>query len=324
MYEQLLNALADDIATAGATAKVLTGHEDDPGPSALALRLLGSVHRLVLQGRAGELAAFYPSVGGRWAAEPGTAAFLRLLSDQPDVVREWLDRPPQTNEVGRSSALYGGLLQLSARLPVRLFELGSSGGLNLLADRYSYRDEAGAWFGAPESPVVLDPAWRGRPLESWPVQVVERCGCDRLPVDPSTSEGRLLLTAYVWPDQAARLDRLRGALKEAARGPAPVRRMSAGEFVAGLELAPGTTTVLWHSVMRQYMSADERAEVDAGVAALGSQATAEAPFVLLFLEPLRRTPSSKHEFLVVMEAWPGGAQRILGTSVGHGVPTTWE
>jgi hypothetical protein len=35
---------------------VLSGHEDDPGASALALRLMGAVHRIVLRGDAPELA----------------------------------------------------------------------------------------------------------------------------------------------------------------------------------------------------------------------------------------------------------------------------
>src|SRR6478752_5748785 len=126
MYADLLGRLADDVAGNGPTATVIAGHEDDPGPSALALRLLGSVHRLVLERRAGELATYYPSVGGSWDPDTGTEAFLRLLAEQGDAVRAWLDRPPQTNEVGRATALVGGLLHLGAgeRHPVRLFEIG--------------------------------------------------------------------------------------------------------------------------------------------------------------------------------------------------------
>ena len=66
MYAELLERAADDLAAGGVTAEVIAGHEDDSGPSALALRLVGSVHRLVLERRAGELAAYYPSVGGTW------------------------------------------------------------------------------------------------------------------------------------------------------------------------------------------------------------------------------------------------------------------
>ena len=328
MYAELLERAADDLAAGGVTAEVIAGHEDDSGPSALALRLVGSMHRLVLEGRAGELAAYYPSVGGTWEPDAGWAAFRELLAAQPDAVREWLDRPPQTNEVGRAAALVGGLLRLAEthRLPVRLFEIGSSGGLILLADRFRYVDANGAaTYGDTDSPVVLDPAWEGRPLEPWPdLAFVERLGSDVGPIDATSTEGRLALTAYVWPDQRARLERLRGALDLARRHPVVVERVGAADFIERLEVRPGTVTVLWHSVMWQYLSKDEQARARAAIDAVGETAPAEAPFAHLFLEPTRRTPESAHEFLVVLETWPGGERIILGTAAPHGLPTTME
>lgn len=325
MYAALLDRCSDDIAAGGVVAEVLAGHEDDPGPSALALRLLGSVHRLALERRAGDLATFYPSVGGTWQPDGGWTAFTRLLRERPDDVRAWLDRPPQTNEVGRAGALMGGLLHLRHRLPVRLFEIGSSGGLNLLVDRFGYVDAAGRTFGDPASAVILDDAWCGAPLQPWPdLEVLERAGCDVMPVDVRTTEGRLALTAYVWPDQRDRLERLRGALVIAQEHPVEVRRLSARAFVDDLELRPGATTVLWHSVMWQYLDDDEQRDVTAGIERLGAAATAEAPFAHLQLEQLRRTPTSDHEFLVVLTEWPTGERRLLGTSRGHGVPTDWD
>jgi hypothetical protein len=283
------------------------------------------VHRLVLSGRAEQLAAYYPSVGGKWDVERAWPVFRRLLAEEPDLVREWLDRPPKTNEVGRSAALMGGLLQLPWQLPIRLFEMGSSGGLNLLAHRFAYVDEAGAVHGDPDSPVRLDDAWHGRRLEWAPdLRLLERVGSDVEPVDPTTDDGRLVLTAYVWPDQGARHERLRGALALARQDPPLVRRTPAGEFVAELTLAEGAATVLWHSVMWQYLDAEEQADVTARIQGLGTQATDDAPFAHLFLEPTRRTPGSEHEFLVVLTTWPREERRVLGTSRGHGVPTTWE
>ena len=327
MYGDLLARAAADLRAGGVVERVLAGHEDDPGPSALALRLLGSVHRLVLERRAGELAAYYPSVGGTWSADGGWEAFRRLLLDRPDEVREWLDRPPQTNEVGRASALMGGLLQIGEafRQPVRLFEIGSSGGLNLLADRFAYVDDRGASFGDAASPVRLDVAWQGRTLAPWPdLRIVERTGSDPMPVDVRTVPGRLALTAYVWPDQTHRLERLRGALDLARHTPLDVRREGAARFVDSLDLLPGATTVLWHSVMWQYLDRAEQEAVTSRIQALGARATGEAPFAHLFLEPTRRTPDGPHDFLVVLELWPTGDRRILGSTVGHGVPTTWE
>lgn len=327
MYESLMTRLADDLEAGGPTATVLVGYEDAPGPSALGLRLLGSVHRMVLDRRAGALATYYPSVGGTWRADGGWTAFRHLLAEEPDGVREWLDRPPQTNEVGRAGALMGGLLALGEplRLPLRLFEIGSSGGLNLLADRIGYSDATGATYGDPGSPLVLSGAWAGRALVPWPdLRVVARLGSDVLPVDVATIEGRMTLTAYVWPDQLPRLERLRAAFDLAQRVRVEVRGQDAVSFVGGIEPRPGTTTVLWHSVMWQYLTRDEQAAVTDRVSALGAAATADAPFAHLSLEPTRRTPDGEYEFLVVLDTWPTGGRRVLGTSVGHGVPTTWE
>lgn len=324
MYRFLLGRVADDVEAGGVSAHVLAGHEDDPGPSALALRLMGSVHRLVLERRAPGLAVFYPSVGGHFEPDGAWTALRALLEEECDAVREWLDRAPQTNEVGRATALMGGLLHVGERWrhPVRLLEIGSSAGLNLRADRFGYTDDAGRAFGDPTSPVRL--GWRGRALVPWPdLEVVERLGSDVSPVDATTPEGRLLLTSYVWPDQVARLERLRGALEVAAAVPAEVRRERAADFVTGLELRTGTTTVLWHSVMWQYLDADEQHAVADRVEELGAAAGEDQPFVHLRLEPMRRTPQAPHDFLVAAQLWPGGELRILGDSAGHGLPTTW-
>lgn len=326
MYADLLGRCARDIDAGGVVAAVLAGHENDPGPSALALRLAGSVHRLVLEGRAGELASYFPSVGGRWDPDRGWHAFRALLGESPQLVREWLGQPPQTNEVGRAGALLGGLLRVPApfRLPVRLLEIGSSGGLNLRADRFCYTDEHGRRWGDPDSPLVLEGAWRGSDPVPWPdLTIAERLGSDVTPVDPTTPEGRLVLTSYVWPDQDARLARLRAALDIAATCPAEVRRTDARSFVDGVDLVPGTLTVLWHSVMWQYLTDEDRAAVEARIEQVAATAGTDRPFAHLLLEPLRRTPEAEHQFLVVLQVWPAGERRVLGTSVGHGIPTTW-
>ena len=326
MYAELLQRMAGDLGTPGPLERVLAGHEDDPGPSALFLRLLGTVHRLVLERRAGALAAYYPSVGGRWDCDAAWPAFVDLLDVERGEVRRGLERPPQTNEVGRSAALVGALLRLpAAALPVRLIELGASGGLNLRADRFRYTSAEASW-GPPDSPVVLDDAWLGAPT---PVErslnVVERIGCDTAPVDPATTEGRTLLTAYVWPDQQSRLHRLRGAFEVAAATPAHVRRERALDLVARLEPQDGACTVLWHSIVWQYLDAAEQAAVRGHVERLAGAASAEAPFVHLALEPTRRTAGGEHEFLVVVEQWPHAPEpAVLGTAAGHGPPVSWE
>ena len=325
MYAELLERAADDVVAGGPVAHVLAGHEDDDGPSALALRLVGSVHRLVLQRRAGALAAYFPSVGGSWEPEAGWDAWRAVVTEQPDAVREWLDRAPQTNETGRAAALTAGLLELGRTdgRPVRVLELGASAGLNLLADRFRYSHAEGE-RGESDSPVHLTDAWRGPgPWDApWP-RVVERHGCDLRPIEATSTEGRLALTAYVWPDQVHRHERLRGALALAARHPIEVRRQGAADAVESLGLRAGTVTVVWHSIVWQYLDRVEQTRARAALARLGAGSGAEAGFAHLFLEPTRRAPGAEHELLLVLER-PGHDRQVLASAPGHGVPVTWE
>jgi hypothetical protein len=175
------------------------------------------------------------------------------------------------------------------------------------------------------SPVVLDRPWQGRTPPLRPaVEVVERLGCDLAPVDPTTTEGRTSLTAYVWPDQLERLARLRGAFEVAAGLPVTVQESGAADFLDRLDLVEGTTTVVWHSVMWQYVNPSEQLRVEARLARLGAEAGERAGLARLSLEPRRRRPGAEHEFLVVLETWPDGAERVLGSASPHGIPTTWE
>jgi hypothetical protein len=153
--------------------------------------------------------------------------------------------------------------------------------------------------------------------------VLDRLGSDVAPVDVTTPEGRLRLTAYVWPDQVSRLERLRNAFRVAEAFPAEVREQDAASFVAGLELTEGCTTVLWHSVMWQYLPAADQRTVLQRIEELGAAAGPERRFAHLQAEPGRRSPDAEHEFLVRLRTWPG-EERLLGTMVAHGVPTTWE
>lgn len=326
LYASLLDQVADDVLDGGPCADALAGHEQDPGPSALALRLMGAVHRLVLERRAPELAMFYPSVGGTADGDGSWPAFRRVVSEHGDDLGRLLDRPPQTNEVGRAASLVGGLLHVVDRWagPVRLFEIGASAGLNLLADRFRVELTDGAGVGPVDSSVVLRDAWLGHRPPDVPLHVVERRGCDMEPVDPTTVEGRLRLTSYVSPDQLPRLQRLRGALEIASKVAAPVLRQSARDFVGDLQLRPGTTTVVWHSIMWQYLDDQERSDVEARLVALGETADDDARLAHLALEPRRRTPTSDQEVLVVLRMWPGGEERILGSASAHGIPTTWD
>jgi len=324
LYGDLLLHAADDLQAGGLVAEVLDGFLDDQLKRALALRLLGGVHAIVLSGRAPALAAFYPSAGGTPERRRGSprawTAFRDVLADFCSEVRSWLDHPPQTNEVGRAAALIGGLRHIAAetRLPVRLVEVGASAGLNLRADRFCVPGRAGS-YGDRRSPVVLTGGWLGDAPPESQIEVVQRVGGDLAPIDPLTDDGRLKLTAYIWPDQAERLARLRGALTIAAQVPAELRTESAPATVSRTTLEQGSWTVLWHSIFRQYLDETQRAELAASVAGLGAAATARARFAYLYLEQ-SRTGGCR----VTLTTWPGMHRRVLGSAPAHGLPVYWQ
>ncbi|MFC4057538.1 DUF2332 domain-containing protein [Planomonospora corallina] len=329
LYAALLGRVAEDVRAGGPCADALAGYEDAPGPDAIALRLLGGVHALALTGRAPELAACYPSTGGTFDPDRPDAcwpAFREAVAAEPEQVRDWMTRPPQTNEVGRANLLITGLLHAvrSAPLPVRLFELGASAGLNLRADRFRYVAEDFAW-GPADSPVVLENAWEGAP-PAWLVEagqehpaltVVERRGCDLTPVDPSSPEGVLALRAYLWPDQEIRAARLDGALRLAAQVPAAVETAGAADFLAGVTPVPGTLTVVWHSIMRQYVPAEEWSRVEGELDRLAAAAAPDAAFAHICFEPRRVDGRHRFQLAVRLGAEP---ERVLAEAPPHGLP----
>ncbi len=329
LYALVLRRVADDVRAGGVCARAVAGYEEAPGPDAIALRLAGGVHALALTGRAPQLAAHYPSAGGVFRpdrADDLWRAFRSAVEADMAWVRDWMTRPPQTNEVGRAAVLLPGLLQAVARrpLPVRLFELGASAGLNLRADAFRVTGPGFA-IGPADSEVRLEDAWR-TPVPGWLREaaqahpqptVVERRGCDISPVDPLAEHGALALRAYVWPDQTVRAARLEGALRVAARVPATVDREGVDAFLSGVRLQPGTLTVVWHSVMRQYVPAAEWARAEAEMDRLAAGSSADAPFAHVAFEP--RRVGSAHRFRLSVRTGDG-AEQLLAGAPGHGVP----
>jgi len=203
-------------------------------------------------------------------------------------------------------------------------EIGASAGLNLRADAFFVESQASGQASGPSiSPVRLTGAWSGTPPPPGKLEIVERLGCDLAPVDPLTTEGRLTLTSYVWADMVTRLERLRGALELAARIPARVLATGAADLLDGLELTDGTTLVVWHSVMWQYVGDPERERVLARLEALGAAATPRARLAHLSLEPRPNASRGTRDMLVTLRTWPDRTERILGTAPAHGLPVAW-
>ncbi len=324
----LLQAAADDYERGGIVRALLRDFAQEPNDSALALRLAGALHHAVLTGRAGSLADHYPSVGGSFDAARGAAlwgAAEAVLADDPDTIRSFLVHPPQTNEVARSGVLLGGFLTIAERtgLPLALLEVGASAGLNLLWEKFRYDLEVGAW-GNPDSPVAIHCLWRGQPpsLGRRP-EVVSKAGCDRHPLPIATPADALRLEAYVWPDQTARLERLRGAIELArAETPAVEQADAATWLAATLDVQRvGQVTVVYHSIVMQYLDTVTREHFEDTLEAAGERATPEAPLAHLAMEPGLEQGRPMHALELTL--WPGGRGRRLARVHPHGAEANW-
>lgn len=322
LYERILRGVADDVRAGGVSARLLGRREDDPFGSALALRLLGAVHRIVLEGRAPHLAERYPSVGGAADACDPVPAFLAALREHEDEIAHRLADGVQTNEVGRSAVLIGGYAAVAERteMPLRVLEVGASAGLNLRFDHYAY-DTGSQVLGDPRSPVRFRGVWEGEP-PALPrgIAVAERRGCDRNPLDPTTEEGRLTLLSYVWPDQTERIARLEAAIEVARRVPVTVDAADAPTWVEE-QLAqprPGLATVVVHSIVLQYLPPERRRRFRAVLDEAGRAATDVAPLAWLRMEPAGERAELR------LTSWPSGDEELLAAAGYHGQPIWWS
>jgi hypothetical protein len=322
-------AIVADIVSGGAFAALaepfadrdVRGQFDD----ATALRFLGGLHYLVLKGEAPELAAIYPPA----SAAPDQAQLGLLVAatarDHKQTLAAFVTSPPQTNEVNRSVCLAPGFLIVARRtdLPLRCLEIGASAGLNQNWDRYRYElGEAGAW-GDPQSPVRLAAEWSGaNPPFDVKTTVAERRGCDQNPIDVGDADQALRLKAYVWPDQTERLARLDGAIALARRHPTRPEKADAADWVrAQAHGVPGVATVLYHSVVWQYLPPETQGAVAAAILAGGESATENAPFFWLRMEPDPANLAAPMELRLTF--WPGGGESLLAQVHPHGAKVSW-
>ncbi len=298
-----------------------SGRADALG-DAVALRLAGALNALVCSGRLPELARVYPPNELPDQAVLTRAAMAAIV-DADGEICAWLDHPPQTNEVARSAVLYPGMCFIAEAtgLPLALYEIGASGGLNLFADRFSYRF-GGERRGDIASGVVLSPKWSGAAPPAGDARIVRRMGCDRNPLDITRADHRDRLLAYIWPDQPTRVERIKAALEIARRDPPEMAAMDAADWVeAEISEAPeaGVTRVLFHSIAYQYFPDDVKRRIVARMEAAGAQATRRAPLAWLAFE--------QHDDdgpRLILRLWPDGGMQELAAAGAHVHAIDWK
>ena len=252
---------------------------------------MGALHYLALSGESPELAARFPSCGGDGDAGAIWELAQELLVSREERIGELFDETPQTNEVLRGTVLSAGLCAFArtSGLPLRLFEIGASAGLNtrLRSDDYV---------------------------------IAERAACDLHPLDINDEKDRLRLLSFVWADDAERIARLHEAIDAARNVPLVVERADMFEWLSQrVEPKAGFATAVMQSVVADHLSKDERARLAHIIEAIGERATTQSPFAWLRMEFDRPT----RRYQTRLRIWPDGDDQLIASSTGHAREIEW-
>lgn len=318
----VMEALASQLDPTTAAGRRIGEWPGNIGPSgaSVPLRVAGALHALVRLGRANELALLYPPhplPEQNVLLEPVS----KTLATHDAWIARFLDSPPQTNEIGRSSLLYAGLIAITGffKLPIVLLEIGSSAGLNLVPERYGYTF-GNLQTGDLASPVQLAPTWTGPAPSGIKPAISARRGCDQNPIDVQHPESRERLLAYIWPDQPVRLSRTKAAIALLATNAPKIDRADAVDWVeAQIQSSPGNdqARVVMHSITMNYLTDTAKDRIRAAIETAGAAATDGAPLAWLSFEQEGRLAALR------LRLWPHRIDRLLATADPHGSSVTW-
>ena len=176
------------------------------------------------------------------------------------VETEAAGRMTQTNEPRRCASLLPALCLIDG--PLALLEVGSSAGLCLYPDRYSYSYD-GRRVDPQDGPstVLLESATSGPiPIPQRLPEIVWRAGIDLHPLSVDDADDMLWLGTLVWPEQDDRRERLRAAITIAREDPPRLVEGDARGALLGLarEAPEDATLVVVSSGVLVYLVAEER------------------------------------------------------------------
>ena len=207
----------------------------------------------------------WPSIGERPSASEPTAAELEaaLGSERTRFWDSLARRSVQTNETTRAVAWLWPAHQIAkaaAHRPLYVVDVGTSAGLNLIADQLAMD-----WVDGD-----------GKLLELLPLPpIASRLGFDLSPLRVEADDAVLWLRACVWPsdtDRLARLEQAIAAFRTALALGSPAPRLETCAIqdvparVAGI--APDQTLLVFQTIMRDYVPSEAFEDYKRGLYAL--------------------------------------------------------
>jgi hypothetical protein len=334
LYAALAAGIARDRSLSGLLASA-------PPTQRMPVLLLAAVHDLLLEDPDHELAAWYPNLteNPRRPDDPALMpTFAAFAAARDDRLHELLaTRTTQTNEVGRCGFLLPALGLVADEVgPLGVVDVGASGGLNLLLDRFEYRyhtrDGVTATVGGPSAVVIEVELTGSVPVPADLPTIRSRRGIDRHPIDVADEIQARWLEACVWPDQADRFHRLVAAIAIARDDPPEIVAGDAVTMVGPVveALAEHGHPVVTNTWVLNYLTGPERVayldELDRLGGALDlSWVYAEAPALVPEL-PTAPDPKDPHRTVLSLARWRRGQRTVehLATVHPHGFWIDWR
>lgn len=311
---------------------------------AVPLRFIAALHYIKLNRVEDKFISIFPD--SSTAQAYSDAHKFHIISDiiiqyQQRII-EFMKHEPQTNEINRSTTLLIGMLyvmKLFNNTRLSCYEIGSSAGLNTLFHRYCHNIQtidrhggiSAVKIGDINSSVQCTSDWiTPLPTSLTSLNItsdhITVRGSDRSPVDLHDSDSVTRLQSYVWPDNIDRLYRLQSALELAQSMNVHIDQYDACEYVLSyVKLHSNAITILYHTIVWQYLTHEAKHRIEQHMIELGRQATYDSPLVWLCMESTDQVDMS---YTVQCRIWPNASQHthqlpdriILAYCHAHG---TW-
>lgn len=204
LYEHLSFRIAEDEEI---LALASHAREGQPVPNLL----FGAVHYLLLKGKNHCLNEFYLSIVKNPENPEESYFYFKDFCNQytDEIIHILKNKLVQTNEVRRCAYLFPTFNYIfkHGKKSLALIEIGTSAGLQLLWDKYSYSYGTNEVFGDANSEVHITAEVEG---EKYPFlkreipPVGPRIGIDLNVLDLTNDEDYLWLNALIWPDHQER------------------------------------------------------------------------------------------------------------------------
>lgn len=242
--------------------------------------LLGAVHYLLLRGKEHKLKYFYPS----FVAEPQNIGEVYpyfkdfCMENKGEIISLLKNRLVQTNEVRRCSYLYPvfNYIYEIARKPLALIEIGTSAGLQLFWDKYSYSYGTDEIFGNSASNVIITSEVRGDKIptvnmDSPPVAV--RIGLDLNTIDLTNEDEYLWLQALIWPEHEDRRELLSSAAEYVKKSSVTLIEGDGTELLMELEkeISEEYAICVFHTHVANQMPQESKARLLRNVELVGAK-----------------------------------------------------